>query len=262
MTAHVPSPSTDDTHIPLQILDSVDSTNAYLRRNYPTPANSCAVMAMQQTAGRGQRGNVWCSDNGENILMSLLWLPHDIPPREIFSISEATALAVCDILWREAGIMAQIKWPNDIYIDNQKICGILIENALGASYVTSSVIGIGLNVNQHNFDPAIPNPVSIIHYTDDRHDITTLTHALLSTLQQRLRSIETPSGRLQLHTEYMERMWRNDHKPHTFVDTATGEQFQAIINDVEPQGYLLLHRPDRFELLKYAFKEVSFILQE
>lgn len=245
--------------IPLRILDSTDSTNAWLRREYPSPVSPQAVMALAQSAGRGQRGNVWLSDPGENILLSLLWIPAHIHAREIFSISEATALAVCDTL-RRVDIDARIKWPNDIYAGDKKICGILIENALSADGVASSIIGIGLNVNQRIFDPSLPNPVSMSQLTGHGHDIEAVAHTLLTHLKARLSQAETRHGRQAHHNEYMERMWRNDRKPHPFTDTATSERFLAVITDVTPDGFLLLHRPDRFELQRFAFKEVSFVL--
>ena len=147
---------------------SLDSTNEEARRHISDIDNLSVLSALKQTAGRGQRGNTWTSNAGENLLFSIVLKlsPDDsrlgvLDARDQFALNEIAALSVVDFL-RSHEIQAQIKWPNDIYVGSRKICGILIENSLRGKHVSSSIIGIGLNINQRNFDVNLPNPTSMV----------------------------------------------------------------------------------------------------
>lgn len=149
-------------------LESVDSTNEEARRHISDIDNLSVLSALEQTAGRGQRGNTWTSKAGENLMFSIvLMLSSDasgrvhLEARNQFALNEIASLSVIDFL-RVHGIQARIKWPNDIYVGSRKICGILIENSLHGKHVSSSIIGIGLNINQRNFDVNLPNPTSMV----------------------------------------------------------------------------------------------------
>jgi BirA family biotin operon repressor/biotin-[acetyl-CoA-carboxylase] ligase len=149
---------------------SVDSTNEECRRRIYDIDNLSVVAAMSQSSGRGQRGNTWLSAPGENLTFSILL---KFPSEEVasglepmhaydqFVLSEIAALSVVDLL-ADRGIKAKIKWPNDIYVGDRKICGMLIENSLRGEWLQQSIIGIGLNVNQRNFDVTLPNPTSMV----------------------------------------------------------------------------------------------------
>ena len=146
-------------------LESVDSTNEECRRRISDIDNLSVVSALTQTAGRGQRGNSWKSEPGKNLTFSIVLKFTDnsdmmIKAIDQFVLSQITALSVVELLSRH-DIQAQIKWPNDIYVDGKKISGILIENSLRGGWISQSIIGIGLNVNQRNFDVSLPNPTSI-----------------------------------------------------------------------------------------------------
>ena len=154
-------------------LESTDSTNEEAGRRISDLDNLSVLSAVRQTEGRGQRGNSWSSNDGENLTFSIVlkygngegFIP-EIRAADQFAISEAAALAVVDLL-ASYDIEAKIKWPNDIYVGNRKICGILIENAIRGSYIANSIIGIGLNVNQQTFDPSLPNPTSMLLCSTD-----------------------------------------------------------------------------------------------
>lgn len=141
-------------------LERVDSTNDEARRHISEIDNLSVVSAMEQTKGRGQRGNRWSSQPGENLTFSLVVKDFRIKANEQSAISQATALSLVDLLSRHE-IKARIKWPNDIYAGDEKICGILIENSLKGSEIDWSIIGIGLNVNQTAFPEDLPNPTSM-----------------------------------------------------------------------------------------------------
>ena len=141
-------------------LERVDSTNDEARRHISEIDNLSVVSALEQTKGRGQRGNRWSSQPGENLTFSLVVKDFRIKANEQSAISQATALSLVDLLSRHE-IKARIKWPNDIYAGDEKICGILIENSLKGSEIDWSIIGIGLNVNQTAFPKDLPNPTSM-----------------------------------------------------------------------------------------------------
>lgn len=141
-------------------LERVDSTNDEARRHISEIDNLSVVSALEQTKGRGQHGNTWLSMPGENLTFSLIVKDFRIKANEQSAISQATALSLTKLLGRY-GIEARIKWPNDIYAGDNKICGILIENSLKGMEIDWSIIGIGLNVNQTSFPEDLPNPTSM-----------------------------------------------------------------------------------------------------
>lgn len=252
-----------DIQIPLVHLQQTDSTNAWLRRQ--GSATDLAVYADEQTAGRGQRGNVWVSQPGSNLLFSLLWHPVHVPAVLQFAISEAAALAVCDLL-HEYGVRAEIKWPNDIYVHKYKICGILIEHAVGRS-IESSIIGIGLNINQSSFPASLPNPISICEIVRNRRvEPAVAAESLLKHLLKYLPLAETEEGRRFLHSSFLVNMYRNDGRAYPYHDVVRNEDIQAIITDVLPDGHLQLTIPAKnsangsSSLRTYAFKEIEFKL--
>lgn len=160
-------------------LNSVDSTNDEAKRRIPELDNLAVLSAVSQTKGRGQRSNTWLSEPGKNLLMSIVlkYAPHGESTSDSLAvqaydqqvISQITSLALVDLLAAHE-IEAKIKWPNDIYVGNKKICGILIENTVLGKWMTSSIIGIGLNVNQRSFDAKLPNPTSMVLCSDGNEE--------------------------------------------------------------------------------------------
>ena len=142
-------------------LQSVDSTNEEAKRHISDIDNLSVLSAWEQTAGRGQRGNTWTSNAGENLMFSIVLKSPVLMAEDHFALNEIAALSVADFL-STYGIKAEIKWPNDIYVGEKKICGILIENSFRGKTIPSSIIGIGLNINQRNFNVNLPNPTSMV----------------------------------------------------------------------------------------------------
>ncbi len=244
------------------LLAETPSTNSYVARHVETLPVPCAVRAVAQTAGRGQRGNSWEAEPGRNLTLSFLLRPEGILPREQFAVSEAVALAVCDTL-QAHGIEAEVKWPNDIYVGDKKICGILIEHSLYGHEIRYSIAGVGLNVNQEAFLSDAPNPVSMAQLTGRQYDLSDMCARLGRAVEERMAQIASPEGRRGLHAEFMRRLWRRQGGPWPFRDAATGREFRAHIADVTPEGYLALRTSDKPSdppSRLYAFKEVAFIL--
>lgn len=136
-------------------LDSVDSTNNFTAKiiNDQICQNGAVILADEQTAGKGQMGNTWESERGSNLLCSIAWRPDNLSVNDQSKLSWLVALILHKLLLR-FGINAEIKWPNDIYVQNQKIAGILIENQIEGKNISWVIVGIGLNVNQQVFENA------------------------------------------------------------------------------------------------------------
>lgn len=240
-------------------LQEVDSTNSYLEREASQIKDSVMVTAYIQTAGHGQRGNGWESAPGQNLTFSVLYHPESFRAVDQFSMSEATALAVVDFLALH-GVEAKVKWPNDIYVGDKKICGILIKHSLMGSEISNSILGVGININQTLFVSDAPNPISLKQITGESYNLETLTSEMARCLGIRLEMIYGEQNRLALHDEFMRKLWRGDGNIHPFIDTATGDIFDAVIDSIGLDGVLTLHLHDS-SLRTYCFKEVSFLLQ-
>lgn len=229
----------------LQIIPQCQSTNSELARLAPGLAHGDALMALEQTAGRGQRGNSWEAAPGLNITLSILLMPGELPAVRQFEISEAVALGVADLLIELGVSRVAVKWPNDVYVADRKIAGILIENSLTPrSTIARSIAGIGLNVNQTEFLSPAPNPVSLSQITG-RHYVD------LPALGRRM--VELVVGRLgrDNHSDYRALLWRGQGL-WPWIDAATGREFSASVVDVLPTGHLCLSGCPR----PFAFKEV------
>lgn len=243
----------------IEIIDETGSTNSLLAASAPELEHGHVLMARRQTAGRGQRGNTWEAAPGLNVTMSLLVKPGSLDVRHQFSLSEAVALGVVRALGRYA-ISATVKWPNDIYVDDRKICGILIENSIEGTLVGRSIAGIGLNVNQREFVSPAPNPVSMWQLLGTEHDVEQVARTVTDEIMKLCDTyLATTDARATLHSLYMDRLWRNDNVMHPYIDSATGVRFMAAIADVAPTGHLTL-RDEAGVMRTYAFKEVQAAL--
>ena len=239
-------------------LENVDSTNNYLKENHSFFTEITMVIAKNQTKGRGQRGNSWESEPGKNLTFSVLFRPENFAANRQFLISELTALAITDAL-RKIGIEAKVKWPNDIYVGDKKICGILIEHSIMGSEIERTIIGAGVNINQEKFFSDAPNPVSAFQLTGQKYDLEKLRTLISISLQERLSQLNNSKKAADTHKEFMRNLWRGDERFYPFKDMTTHEFFDGRISGVEESGHLLLE--DRSgKINRYAFKEVRFIL--
>ncbi len=242
--------------IKLKWLDEVGSTSSWLASNLSSEMQSgYVVAARRQTAGRGQRGNGWESEPDKNLTFSLLLRPAGIDARHQFFISQAVALGIVGALrdcLPECDI--RIKWPNDIYVGNRKICGILIENSLAGSRITHSIVGIGINVNQEHFISDAPNPVSIIQLSGQPTELEPLLRKVVDNIGEFLqRDSDT------IHQLYMEALWGKSGTHYR--EASSGRTFFADITAIGPMGHMTLTAADGSSV-EYAFKEVAVILPE
>ncbi|MBR6141961.1 MAG: biotin--[Bacteroidaceae bacterium] len=260
-------------------LDDVDSTNNYLRHlDMADDRRMTLVTAEFQSAGRGADTNRWESAKGENLLFSLRVMPSALPVSRMFALSEAAALAVRVALAKQCSMfnvqcsMFTVKWPNDVYYGDSKVAGILIENNLQGALVRSSIIGIGINVNQRRFLSDAPNPRSladIVGHDVERHLVLerfmeSFTHYInmidgsdksdQSDQSDKSDGSDNSDWLDLLHAEYKRHLYRFGEE-HSYSDK--DGTFRATLIDVEPSGHLIL-RDTEGKRRSYAFKEVKF----
>lgn len=194
-------------------LKSAESTNKELRNRIEALDNLSVVAAFEQTAGRGQGSHSWHASPGKNISCSVLYRYYDMALAAVDSIliTCVTTLALLDFL-REKGVTARIKWPNDIWVGDRKICGILIENILEGRNVSSSIVGIGLNLNEKDWPSELPNPVSLQELTGEHYDICHELEVLLAHIAERYDKLASESGRQELREEFGKNMFRLDEE--------------------------------------------------
>lgn len=207
-----------------------------------------------QTAGRGQGDNSWESERGQNLLFSIFCHPVWIPVRMQFVLSKCIALAIRDTL-NALTEHITIKWPNDIYYKDLKICGILIENRISAGRLKDCVIGVGLNVNQREFQSDAPNPVSLCQILGHEVDRNQLLNEIVKRFDDLLKASQ--SGNYSgIAAAYASCLYRS-HGFHPYKDKEG--KFEAAIVEVEDDGCLILR--DRSGMIReYRFKEVEHMI--
>lgn len=251
------SPSTMFVGQRLIRLDQVDSTNSFamgLLKGMPLEEGA-VVSTAKQTRGKGQRGNTWESQPGQNITCSIVLRPVFLDPAEQFDLTRAVSLAMTDVL---NDLLPKhdirIKWPNDIYVGQEKIAGILIENILNGSQINYSVVGIGLNVNQTEFISGAGNPTSLHKIMGRTFDLDGILKMLCAAVEVRYLQLRG-NGRLRLSGEYLARLFMAG-TPTRFTDFSS--VFEATIEEVTREGMLVL-RDNKGNVRKFGMKEVGWI---
>lgn len=245
-------------------LNTVDSTNDEAKRRLSDIDKLSVLTALSQTQGRGQHGNTWESEPGKNLLCSIV-MKYPMQAYDQFVISQLASLSVVDLL-ASHGIDAKIKWPNDIYVDNKKICGILVENAVKGKLISSSIIGIGLNVNQRNFNVNLPNPTSMVlcsHETGNGVESIDIKAILEEFMDIFIGYVERfchiTGGYNRLNKLYLAQMWRKDElSEFNDMTTSSAKRFKGVIRGISPVGHLQIEMPSR-EIREFAFKEISYL---
>lgn len=225
------------------------------------------LCTFRQTAGRGQRGNSWESEPDKNISFTTVLDCRQLKPEQLWRLSMLSALAVAEAL-HSFGIEATIKWPNDIYVGDLKICGMLIENVLQGSHIRCSLSGIGVNVNQEVFVSNAPNPTSMKLITGRTFDKKEVLMRILQEMK-RLWPI-TIAATDELERYYKQRLYRREGRwlwrevpsseaPMMIDREADDTAFYAQIAGISEQGQLLLKKDDG-SIHAYSFKEIKYII--
>lgn len=242
-------------------LPSVDSTNNYAlsRVHAGLAQHGTAFFAHEQLAGKGQRGRLWKSNKDANIILSVVLDPAILSIQQQFHLSACTAVAVQEFFSSLAGEETRIKWPNDLYWQDRKAGGILIENSVKANRSderksqgadnnpTSSgqdpapgwkwaIVGIGININQDQFSNDLPNPVSLRQITGKKYDPISLAKDLCAVLQQKLTLLGL-KGFDPIYQEYLRHLYKRNQLIRLKKDNRS---FEALLKSVSPSGRLVV----------------------
>ena len=240
-------------------IGEVESTNSYLRAFVDKGEgliHRTIALAEKQTAGKGMGKNMWHSEAGKNLNLSIYLKPEALPPDKQFFLNKAMALAVSDFVKASVpNSQIRVKWPNDIYIDDKKVAGILISNTIKGNKLEDVIVGIGININQEKFPKEIPNPISLSMFLGTKLELNKCFELLCWFLDQRYE--EFICGNIQkIAKEYNSQLYRLNEM-HRFKKE--GAFFMAEIKGVSEFGQLQLKTPDGENLL-FGFKEVEYVI--
>jgi len=238
-------------------LPETESTNTYAigLLSKERPKEGSVIITDHQTNGKGTDNNTWESEKGKNITFSLILYP-SFKADQQFVLNKAISLGIRDFLMAE---LAQnditIKWPNDIYIGNKKVCGILIQNSVIGIHLDYVVVGIGLNVNQTNFTSDAPNPVSLKMVTGTDYNLDELLQKLLNFLFEKYSQVK-PETSHEIENEYIKSLYRlMEWHEYILKDVIT----LARITGTNAYGQLELEHKNG-QVFTYDLKEVKFII--
>lgn len=236
-------------------LESVDSTNDYASKliNSDNVTDGYVISAKHQTKGKGQFGSTWLTVPEENLTLSIILKHNKLHIKHQFYLSIISSLAIRDVVATH-GITTHVKWPNDIYVKSNKICGILIQNTLQQSLIQYSIIGIGLNVNQHIFDPSLPNPTSLLKETNKKHSLLDIRQELYNRFESYY--LDLKKGDFDtLMTTYRHHLYQiNEVKSYKLEN---GEIINGIIRTVNENGKLEMELETGIQ--EFSLKEILFI---
>jgi len=240
-------------------LKEIDSTNSEAIRQYEKYDNFAVFATHLQTKGRGQRGAGWESAPGENLTFSILMKNSNLKPAKQFVISQIVAIGVKRYL-KGLGVEASIKWPNDIYVGDKKICGILIEHRIMGDTLSGSVAGIGVNINQEVFLSDAPNPVSVFNLTGKKLNIEEELKSLVDIIHSLFKDIsagDTIANISALESEYHNSLYHLEEY-HLYREMPGGDTFEAKITGIDTSACLLLEQRNG-TVKRYHFKEVKYL---
>ena len=220
----------------IEKFDSLESTNKYCEAlDLSQVEDFTCYWALEQTAGIGQRGNHWEAEPGKNLTFSLVLHPTFLPAERQFKLTQALSLALVDFLSIfNFQFSISIKWPNDVYVNGNKICGTLVSTRLQGTQIASAVCGIGLNVNQVVFPDWVPNPTSLRMLTGKGNELEPMLRQLLGCINKRY--IELQSGQ-DFEPEYLDHLMNLGVPIHYIYK---GEKIVATITGIDSYGHLML----------------------
>ena len=240
------------------ILEVTDSSNNYAKQLIAEKkaTHGTVVLAYWQKAGKGHSGNHWESEAEKNLLMSIVLFPEFLPAEKQFYLSKIISLAIVDLLHEEiTDETVSVKWPNDIYTGDRKMAGILIENSVSDDFMHSSVVGVGMNLNQLKFSKEIPNPVSLKQLTGKDYSVEEVAGRLLEKLYNWYAHLElqqlTAIDISYFSKLYRKNEWRRFRK--------NNREFEARINGIGKYGQLILEDRNG-RMSEHQFKEIEFII--
>ena len=247
---------------PIIVLEQTDSTSRYLsslcEEQHDQLGSFTTVRAEFQSAGKGQRGNSWESEAGKNLTFSFVLYPESLPAKRQFVISQVVSLGIVQVLQSYQADGFSVKWPNDIYYLDKKICGILIEVYLQGMNLGRCVCGVGININQDYFLSDAPNPISLCQIVGREVNREELLQQVLSEIRKLYLQLLGGGEQvvIELSDLYFQHLYRKEGY-YRYKD-AQGE-FMAKLVKVGLDGRLFLEDKERL-LRSYLFKEVQYII--
>ena len=237
-------------------LNEVDSTNSFAARllaDEQIPEGT-AILSQYQNAGKGQRSSAWESDYGKNLLVSFILYPDFLRAEQHFELNQIISLSVMDCIQSFTKSEVKIKWPNDIIVNERKISGILIENAIRGNRIKSTIAGIGINVNQTVFNKFEPIAGSLQILEQSEFSLTEVYYALCKYLNKWYTILQ--SGQTdKIISVYKNSLYRINEE-HYFE--TKGVKFSGIIKGVTDEGKLIIEHTKE-KVIQYSYKEVKFI---
>lgn len=237
-------------------LEETTSTNTEAKQliENEKPMEGTVVIAKKQTKGKGQLGNTWVSEAGKNLTCSYILYPVFLGADKHFYLNMVASLAVKEVCEAILEDEVKVKWPNDVYYGNKKIAGILIENSISGATVITSVVGIGINVNQTEFDEALPNPGSLKMFTQTDIDLNAMLQNLNIYLEKYYLQLRQQHHHF-LQRAYTEALFRYNQTAYF----KRGEQtFKGEIAGIARDGKLIIHSSGKE--LRFNMQEVQFVI--
>jgi len=236
-------------------LETVSSTNQYVSetiKNELFPEGTI-IWALNQTKGKGQKGNCWESEKEKNLLLSIILYPDFIKASSQFVLNKIISLGVAEFI-QPFTKEVSIKWPNDIYVKDKKIAGILIENRIMGDSIQSSIIGIGININQKDFISDAPNPISLFNITNKEYELKDCLQSLCNYLNKWYGCL------LRNEFELIDSSYLNLLKNYNIFNKYLykGVEIQAKIKGVSEYGKLIIETQERL-IIECDLKELTFL---
>ena len=239
--------------------DELNSTNVYLydKISEKHDISDTVVVAAHQTAGRGMDKNRWESEKGKNLLFSIALKVNYLEAENQFKISQAVSVAMVATLSQFIDNQKlYIKWPNDIYYGDKKLAGMLIQNTVEGKMMGTSIIGIGLNVNQIEFSKDIPNPISLKQISGKTYDLENLLNLLIYNIKSSVESLRFEFNQKDINDKYVSKSYRFG----IWADYLYQNQVKSLkINGFDKYGRLLLQDKEGAEIV-CDVKELQFLL--
>jgi BirA family biotin operon repressor/biotin-[acetyl-CoA-carboxylase] ligase len=236
-------------------LEEVDSTNTYLSNLAATEKlpDGSVVCAAHQYAGKGQRGNSWIVEKNMNLTFSILYFPTFMSIDKQFLLSQAISLGVYDYLITKCNSVT-IKWPNDLYVGNKKIGGLLIENAIKGDKLAQVIIGVGLNINQASFDLSLTNATSLSLENKELYNLDAELLDLLTSIERRFLQWKNAQF-LNIKDEYLKVLYL--HQQWHIYKLPDGTHLEGKIIGFDDDGLLIIEDLEA-QIHKFANKEIIF----
>lgn len=235
--------------------DSLESTNQYALNliSKSKPIEGTVISTYNQTKGRGQIGSNWESGINQSITLSIILYPDFLPIHRQFLLNQIIALGVRDFISVHTSHTVKVKWPNDVYVNDKKITGILIQNSLSGKKIATTIVGIGINVNQTEFSSDLEKATSLSLETNQQFDLNKLIPELCFYVEAQYLALK--AGKFeQIEAAYLKQLYR--YQQAAYFIRPDGQQFEGVIEGITEYGKLCIRHAGGLE--HFDIKEITF----